>query len=148
MKLTSAFSCWFVSKGADDVGTNRSELRRAGMRSLPWGMTKLDDFNFRKMQPFSWVETWATLFAFRAIWKRVHGILIRFDLQKVPRLAYTDDLGWSDGRIWHGLIYQWINSEALAFTCGWRNYITGFRLPRNQDQDEGLHIGYRLRPYA
>ena len=59
--------------------------------------------------------TWATLFAFRAIWKRVHGILIRFDLQKVPRLAYTDDLGWSDGRIWHS---QWINSEALRVAEG------------------------------
>ena len=41
-------------------------------------------------------ETWATLFGLsqlRAIRKRVHGILIRFDLQKVPRRAYTDDLG-------------------------------------------------------
>ena len=43
----------------------------------------------------------------------MHGILIRFDLQKVPRRAYTDDLGLSDGRTWHSLIYQWINSEAL-----------------------------------
>ena len=28
MKLTSAFLCCFVSKGADDVGTACSELRR------------------------------------------------------------------------------------------------------------------------
>ena len=48
----------------------------------------------------------------------MHGILIHFDLQKVPRLAYTDDLGRSDGRIWHSLIYQWINSEALRVAEG------------------------------
>ena len=57
-------------------------------------MTKLDDFNFRKMQAFSKVRHGQLYFAFRAtIRKRVRGILIRFDLQKVPRRAYTDDLG-------------------------------------------------------
>ena len=124
MKLTSAFSCWFVIKGADDVGTLvqsfggcNDHTQLAGMRSFPWGMTKLDDCNFRCASLIQ-VETWATLFALRAVWKCVHGILIRFDLQKVSRRAYTDDLGWSDGRTWHSLIYQWINSEALPVAEG------------------------------
>ena len=144
MKLTSAFSCWFVSKGADDMGTTRSELRRVqwshtagGMHSLPWGMTKLDHCNFWYTQAFRLRH--GQLFAFKAIWKRVHGILICFDLQKVPRRAYIDDLGWSDGRTWHSLIYQWINSDLYVW-LNWRNFVTGFCLLRNQDQDEGLHV--------
>ena len=47
-----------------------------------------------------------------------HGISIRFDLQKVARRVYTDDLGWSDGRTWHSLIYRCINSEALHVAEG------------------------------
>ena len=50
MKLMSAFLCWFVSKGADDVGTTRSELQRvhqlseaheiSQMAAMKWGMTR------------------------------------------------------------------------------------------------------------
>ena len=47
------------------------------------------------------VETWVILFALRGIWKRV---VFRFALTS----RKFHDLGWSDGRTWHSLIYRCI----------------------------------------
>ena len=110
------------------------------MRSLPWGMTKLDQGCFGPSGYFwlycSYELSGWDMGDFICFERHLEacGISIRFDLQKVPRRAYTDDLGcrlasfwlWGSELIWWnwpGIAWFTDTLTVRLWTCGWRNLI-------------------------